>query len=55
MHAALLQEPRGLSTTGITRVTPMPGGMFVVSLVSTQQLKVSRTQSRFLRKHVLRL
>jgi two-component system, LytTR family, response regulator len=39
----------------ITRVTNMPGGSYLVTLTNTQQLRVSRSQSRFLRQHILRL
>ena len=39
----------------ISRVTYMPGGAFLVTLANTQQLKVSRTQSRVLRRQLLRL
>lgn len=39
----------------ITRVTPMPGGTYVVTLQNDQQLSVSRAQSRVLREGLLRL
>jgi DNA-binding LytR/AlgR family response regulator len=39
----------------ITRVSPMPGGTFVVSLKNNQQLQASRLQSRILRESLLRL
>lgn len=39
----------------INRVTHMPGGVFLVTLANTQQLKVSRAQSRLLRRRLLRL
>jgi two-component system, LytTR family, response regulator len=44
-----------VSVESISRVTPMPGGAFLVTLANTQQLKVSRAQSRVLRKQLLRL
>jgi len=39
----------------VTRITPMPGGLYVVALSTGQQLDVSRIQSRVLRERVLRL
>jgi two-component system, LytTR family, response regulator len=39
----------------ITKVSPMPGGTYVVTLSNRQQLQVSRTQSRVLREQFLRL
>lgn len=39
----------------IQRVTPMPGGMHLVSLSNGQELHVSRIQSRALRERLLRL
>jgi two-component system LytT family response regulator len=39
----------------ITRITPMPGGTFLVTLNNNQQLKVSRLQSRSLRERLLKL
>lgn len=39
----------------ISRVTNMPGGSYLVTLTNTQQFRVSRNQSRFLRHHVLKL
>ena len=44
-----------VNVESISRVTHMPGGAFLVTLANTQQLKVSRTQSRVLRKQLLRL
>jgi len=44
-----------VNVESISRVTPMPGGAFLVTLANTQQLKVSRAQSRVLRKQLLRL
>jgi two-component system LytT family response regulator len=39
----------------IARVTPMPGGMYLVTLQDGQELDVSRIQSRLLRERLLRL
>jgi two-component system LytT family response regulator len=39
----------------IARVTPMPGGTYVVTLQNGQQLDVSRIQSRLLRERLLQL
>ena len=39
----------------ISRVSPMPGGTYVVTLSNGQQLPVSRLQSRVLRDGLLRL
>ena len=39
----------------ISRVSPMPGGTYVVTLSNNQQLTVSRSQSRVLRDQLLRL
>lgn len=39
----------------IARVSPMPGGTFVVSLKNNQQLPASRLQSRILRETLLRI
>lgn len=39
----------------ISRVSPMPGGTYVVTLANGQQLPVSRLQSRLLRDQLLRL
>jgi two-component system, LytTR family, response regulator len=44
-----------VNVDSITRVTNMPGGSYLVTLTNTQQLRVSRSQSRFLRQHILRL
>lgn len=38
----------------ISRVTHMPGGSYLVTLTNTQQFRVSRTQSRFLRHQLLK-
>ena len=39
----------------IARVSPMPGGTFVVFLKNNQQLQASRLQSRILRESLLRI
>jgi two-component system LytT family response regulator len=39
----------------ISRVSPMPGGTYLVTLSNNQQLPVSRLQSRVLRETLLRL
>ena len=44
-----------VNVESISRVTHMPGGAFLVTLANTQQLKVSRAQSRVLRRQLLRL
>ena len=44
-----------VNVESISRVTHMPGGVFLVTLANTQQLKVSRAQSRVLRRQLLRL
>lgn len=39
----------------ITRVNPLPGGTYLVTLTNNQQLSVSRLQSRILREQMLKL
>jgi two-component system LytT family response regulator len=39
----------------VTRITPMPGGLYTVTLSTGQQLDVSRIQSRVLRERLLKL
>ncbi len=39
----------------ITRVSPLPGGAYVVTLSNNQQLNVSRLQARILRDRLLKL
>jgi two-component system LytT family response regulator len=39
----------------VTKITPMPGGLYTVTLQTGQQLDVSRIQSRILRERVLKL
>ena len=38
----------------ISRVTNMPGGSYLITLMNTQQFRASRNQSRFLRHHILK-
>jgi two-component system LytT family response regulator len=44
-----------VSVEFITRVTPLPGGMYVVKLKNGQEHDVSRIQSRLLRERLLLL
>lgn len=55
--ARFIRLGRGIlaNIDAITRVTPMPGGMYVVQLQNGQQLDVSRIQSRLLRARLLQL
>jgi two-component system LytT family response regulator len=39
----------------LSRVSPMPGGTYVVTMSNGQQLAVSRIQGRILREHLLKL
>jgi len=39
----------------IRKITPMPGGSYLMTLTNTQQLRVSRSQSRALRGHLLQV
>jgi len=39
----------------VTKITPMPGGLYTVTLQTGQQLDVSRIQSRILRERLLKL
>ena len=39
----------------IRKITPMPGGSYLMTLTNTQQLRVSRSQSRALRSHLLQV
>jgi two-component system, LytTR family, response regulator len=39
----------------IRRISPLPGGTYVVTLTNDQQLSVSRLQGRILREQLLRL
>ncbi|MBC7797050.1 MAG: response regulator [Pyrinomonadaceae bacterium] len=39
----------------VSKLSPMPGGTYVVTLKNNQQLSVSRLQSRILREQLLRL
>lgn len=44
-----------VNVEAIRKITPMPGGSYLVTLTNTQQLRVSRSQSRALRGHLLRV
>ncbi|MBL8151438.1 MAG: response regulator [Blastocatellia bacterium] len=44
-----------VNVEAISRITPMPGGTYVVTLTNGQQLKVSRLQSKILREQLLKL
>ena len=44
-----------VNVEAIRKITPMPGGAYLVTLTNTQQLRVSRGQSRALRGHLLRV
>ena len=39
----------------VRRISPMPGGTYIVTLGNGQQLNVSRSQGRILREHLLKL
>lgn len=39
----------------IARISPMPGGTYMVSLTNGQEISTSRQQSRILRSHLLKL
>ena len=39
----------------IAKITSMPGGVYLMTLTNTQQLRVSRSQSRALRGHLLQV
>jgi two-component system LytT family response regulator len=55
--SAFVRLSRGTlaSIEAITRVLPMPGGMYRVELSNGQQLQVSRFHSRLLRERLLKL
>ena len=44
-----------VNVDAIRKITPMPGGFYLVTLTNTQQLRVSRSQSRALRGHLLQV
>ena len=44
-----------VSLSSISHITPMPGGLYLVSLTNGQELSSSRAQSRHLRARLLRL
>ncbi len=43
------------SLRAIVKFSPLPGGIFLATLVNGQELQVSRSQSRLLREHLLKL
>jgi two-component system LytT family response regulator len=55
--AAFLRLSRGalVNLEMLERVSPMPGGTYVVTLKNKQQIPVSRQRARALREHLLRL
>lgn len=55
--AKFVRLSRGVlaSINQITRVSPLPGGAYVVTLRNNQQLNVSRIQARILRDQLLKL
>ena len=44
-----------VNTDAIAKVSPMPGGTYVVALKNGQQLSVSRLRARVIRDELLRL
>ncbi len=44
-----------VNVDAITKITSMPGGSYLMTLTNTQQLRVSRSQSRALRGHLLQV
>ena len=44
-----------VNVDAIAKITTMPGGSYLVTLTNTQQLRVSRSQSRVLRGHLLQV
>lgn len=44
-----------VNVDAIAKITSMPGGVYLVTLANTQQLRVSRSQSRALRGHLLQV
>lgn len=44
-----------VNVDAIAKITTMPGGVYLVTLTNTQQLRVSRSQSRALRGHLLQV
>ena len=44
-----------VNVDAIAKITAMPGGFYLMTLTNTQQLRVSRSQSRALRGHLLQV
>ncbi len=44
-----------VNVEAIRKITSMPGGVYLVTLTNTQQLRVSRSQSKALRGHLLQV
>ena len=44
-----------VNVDAISKITQMPGGSYLVTLTNTQQIRVSRSHSRAVRQHLLRL
>lgn len=55
--ARFIRVERGalVNIDAISRVSPLPGGVYLVSLSNGQELRASRLQSRILREQLLRL
>jgi len=56
-QARFVRLERGalVNVDAITRVSPMPGGTYLVTLANGQEIRASRLQSRILRDQLLRL
>jgi two-component system LytT family response regulator len=54
-HFIRLSRGALVNVAMLERVSPMPGGTYVVTLRNKQQLSVSRQRARVLREHLLRL
>ncbi len=56
-QARFVRLERGalVNVDAITRVSPMPGGTYLVTLSNGQEIRASRLQSRILRDQLLRL
>ena len=54
-HFLRLSRSALVNADAITKVSPMPGGMYTVTLTNRQQLGVSRAHARALRESLLRL
>jgi two-component system, LytTR family, response regulator len=55
--ARFVRVERGalVNIEAIARVSPLPGGVYLLSLTNGQELRASRLQSRILREQLLRL